>query len=106
MKKILATLCLSIFASVSLAQITIPKGFMRYGGNYPLDITTVYTNYNDAVAYAAGGGTGNSSAYKSFKLKEILPYLRKASSIAFAAVFPAPIAEITVAAPVTASPPA
>ena len=30
----------------------------------------------------------------------------KYSSIAFAAVFPAPIAEITVAAPVTASPPA
>jgi len=30
----------------------------------------------------------------------------KYSSIAFAAIFPAPIAEITVAAPVTASPPA
>lgn len=33
-------------------------------------------------------------------------YLLKYSSIAFAASFPAPIAEITVAAPVTASPPA
>ena len=33
-------------------------------------------------------------------------YLLSASSIAFAAVLPAPIAEITVAAPVTASPPA
>ena len=30
----------------------------------------------------------------------------RASSIAFAAVLPAPIAEMTVAAPVTASPPA
>ena len=33
-------------------------------------------------------------------------YLPSASCIAFAAVLPAPIAEITVAAPVTASPPA
>ena len=33
-------------------------------------------------------------------------YFRKYSSIAFAAVLPAPMAEITVAAPVTASPPA
>ena len=33
-------------------------------------------------------------------------HLLKAASIALAAVLPAPIAEITVAAPVTASPPA
>ena len=33
-------------------------------------------------------------------------FLLRYSSMAFAAVFPAPMAEITVAAPVTASPPA
>ena len=38
--------------------------------------------------------------------KHINFYFVSASSMAFAAVFPAPMAKITVAAPVTASPPA
>ena len=41
-----------------------------------------------------------------FKSTLIVYHFESASWIALAAVFPAPIAEMTVAAPVTASPPA
>lgn len=66
--RLLALVVLSSCVSVQAQDaISIPRSFLRYGGNFPLDSTAVWTNYEDAVAYAAGGGKEGiekTSAYK------------------------------------------
>ncbi len=71
----------------------------------PAFFTTLYIFQDVEVRHFINdSGVTSTTPISFFVENQFLPL--RYSSIAFAAVLPAPIAEITVAAPVTASPPA
>ena len=83
----------------------VPSGKNEYGESYKNitieDITNAINN--DTKEYTKSLTPTLNNKYETL---DYIYYFESASSMALAAVFPAPIAEITVAAPVTASPPA